>query len=107
MNTTENAFTISTDIDEEDLIDLAAAVDALDHLRIVIGDADAEPAENRDLAVYVRRAVVYLEFLRKTIEDGDILTISTLPITETEIHRRISRVLRSGVERRDWLNPFS
>lgn len=98
MNTAEIAFMISTDIGEEDLIDLAAGVDALDNLRIVIGTTVTEPADNRDLAEYIRRAVVYLDFLRRTIEGGDILSISTLPITETEIHRRITRVLRSSVE---------
>jgi len=99
MNTTGNAFSISTDIGEEDLLDLAAEVDALDNFRMVIGGALTEPADNRDLTDLIRRAVFYLEFLKRTIMDGDILTISTLPITETAIHQRISCVLRSSIER--------
>lgn len=101
MNTTETAFFISTDIDEEDLVDLAAGVDALDNLRLMIGSAVAEPVDNHDLTEYIRRAVDYLEFLRKAIDDGTIPTTSTMPIAETVIRERISRVMRSSVQEGD------
>lgn len=100
MDTSSNAFTLTTDIREEILIDLTTAVDALDTIRMVIGATVAEPEEDRDLADYIERATLYLEFLRKTIEDGDILAISTMPrpISESATRRRISEVLRASGE---------
>lgn len=98
MDTSSNAFTLTTDISEEILIDLTTAVDALDTIRMVIGATVAEPEEDRDLADYIERATLYLEFLRKTIEDGDILAISTMPISESATRRRISEVLRASGE---------
>jgi len=98
MNTTENAFTVATDIGEETLINLTAAVDALDDTRMVIGGTVAAPEGDRDLADYIKRATRYLEFLRTTVEEGDILRISTMPIKESQTRRRISRLLRTSTQ---------
>lgn len=98
MNTAENAFTLTTDISEDILIDLSTTVDLLDDLHMMIGGEVAAYEVNRELADYIERAVMYLEFLRQTIEDGDILTISTMPISESVTRRRISEVLRASVE---------
>jgi hypothetical protein len=99
MNQSKNAFTVGTDIDEETLIDLTTAVDALDDIRMVIGATVAEPEEDRDLADYIERATLYLEFLRRTIEDGDILAISTMPMSESKTRHRIAHLLRTSTQR--------
>lgn len=99
MNTAENAFTLTTDISEDILIDLTATIDALDDLHMMINGEIAAPEEDRDLTDYITRATLYLEFLRATVEEGDILTISTIPMTESVTRRRISRLLRSSTQR--------
>ena len=98
MKTEGYAFTVGTDISEETLIDLTTVVDALDDLHMMFSGTVAAPEEDRDLADYIERATYYLEFLRTTVEDGDILRISTMPISESETRRRISKVLRASVE---------
>lgn len=106
MNTAENAFILATNIGEDILIDLSTAVDALDaldaldDLHLMMSGTVAEPEEDRNLTNYIVRATQYLEFLRQTIEDGDILAIATMPITEMVTRRRISNVLRASVERK-------
>jgi len=100
MNQSENALTLTTDIGEEILIDLTAAVDALDDIHMMISGAVVAREEDRDLADYIKRATYYLECLRQNIEVGDMLPLTTAPISESQTRRRISKVLRASVEER-------
>lgn len=98
MNDSYNAFTVSTNIPEEDLLALTKAVDSLGFQHLIMNGAVIEREDGRELVDYIRRATKYLDFLRDWIEKDDIERISTAPISETMIRRRISRVLRTCVE---------
>lgn len=96
MNDSDTAFYMSTNIPEEDLLALTAAVDSLDFQHLIIDDTVMEQVDDRGLVDYIRRATMYLGFLRDWIERDDIERISTAPISESQTRRRIARLLRTG-----------
>lgn len=98
MTDSDTAFTVDTSIPEETLIDLTRAVDALDFFRMVVHDTLTEPETDRELGDYIKRATLYLQFLRDRVEKNDLLSVTTMPITETMIRRRISRLLRTSTQ---------
>ena len=96
MNDSDTAFYMSTNIPEEDLLALTAAVDSLDFQHLIIDDTVIEQEDDRELVDYIRRATTYLGFLRDWIERDGIEMISTAPISESQTRRRIARLLWSS-----------
>lgn len=97
MGTNDNAFTLDTSIPEETLIDLTRAVDALDNFRMVVHGTLTQPVNDRALEDYIKRAILYLQFLRERAAENDLFQVSTIPVTESASRRRISRLLRSSM----------
>lgn len=96
MNDSDTAFYVSTNLPEEDLLALTKAVDSLGFQHLIINGTVIEREDGRELVDYIRRATVYLGFLRDWIEKDDIERISTMPISESQTRRRIARLLRTS-----------
>lgn len=98
MTDSDTAFTVSTNIPEDDLLALTSAVDSLGFQQLIINGTVIQQEDGRELVDYIRRATMYLGFLRDWIEKDDIERISTAPISESQTRRRIARLLRSSTQ---------
>lgn len=98
MNNANIAFALDVDLREEDLIALTTAVDQLDSLHMLIDGILFVPEQDRTLEQYVGRATRYLVYLLDRLREDDLRQVSTMPISESQTRRRISRLLRSSTQ---------